>query len=227
MTDDANFKNANSGLTRAGFITALAGLGVGIATPAFAARNAAAEQYVQANASAALAALGRGDAATRQAEFGRLMNRFADVPSIASYVLGRYAVQLRANQALRTEWVSTFRDYSMAVYEDQLDRYRGNAIRVTGSIERVAGSDVIVASEVAPRGSQRPLPVRWRILRRGQEWKVVDVSLVLEGNEIWLAQQQQRDFLAQLDRTRGDISALITSVRATTAQMRARIRARA
>lgn len=215
-------------LTRASLLAGLIGGALTLtAAPALAARNPAAEQYVQTNASAALQALSdRSSAAAREQAFLRLMIQFADVPRIANYVLGRYAVQLRADAALRREWIAVFQDYSTAVYEDQLDRYRGNSIRVTGSIERVPGQDVIVATEVAPRGQARPLPVRWRILRSGDAWKVLDVSLVLDGNEIWLAQQQQRDFLSQLDRNRGDIRALIASVRATTAEMRARIRAR-
>jgi hypothetical protein len=54
----------------------------------------------------------------------------------------------------------------------------------------------------------------------------VDVSLVLEGNQIWLAQQQQRDFLAQLDRNNGDIPGLMSSIRELTASMRDRVMAR-
>jgi ABC-type transporter MlaC component len=68
--------------------------------------------------------------------------------------------------------------------------------------------------------------VQWRLLRSGDAWKVVDVSLILEGNQIWLAQQQQRDFLAQLDRNNGNIRSLMTELRTVTASMRERITAR-
>lgn len=64
--------------------------------------------------------------------------------------------------------------------------------------------------------------MQWRILKQGNVWKVVDVSLVLEGNEIWLAQQQQRDFLAALEQNNGNIRALITTVRQSTASLRQR-----
>jgi ABC-type transporter MlaC component len=62
-------------------------------------------------------------------------------------------------------------------------------------------------------------------VKRGQAWKVVDVSLVLDRNEVWLAQRQQRDF-ANILGTRGDVRALITAVRQQTETMRARITAR-
>jgi phospholipid transport system substrate-binding protein len=117
-------------------------------------------------------------------------------------------------------------NYAVAVYQDQLDQFRGNSIKVTGSVDRVPDKDIIVTTDMLARGQTKPLPVKWRLLKSGETWRVMDVALVLEGNEVWLAQQQQRDFLAQLDKSKGDIRALITSVRALTKSMRARISAR-
>jgi phospholipid transport system substrate-binding protein len=154
------------------------------------------------------------------------MAQFSDMPRIANFVLGRYGSQLRADASLRSEWTRTFQDYAIAVYEAQLSRYSGSAIRVTGSTERIAGRDVIVTSELTPRDGGRAMTVQWRILRSGDAWKVVDVSLLVDGNQIWLAQQQQRDFLAQLDANNGNIRGLMSSLRETTASMRQRAVAR-
>lgn len=198
------------------------------AAPASSAADPAAEQYVATNANEALKTLSdRGlSAADRQARFRTLMQRFADVPSISNFVLGaNAAAQLRADPALAREWNQVFMDYSVAVYEDQLDQFRGNAVTVTGSLERIPGRDVVVKSTITPRGASQAMPVQWRIVKRGAEWKVVDVSLVLERNEVWLAQRQQRDF-ANILGARGDVRALITAVRQQTADMRARIAAR-
>lgn len=215
--------------TRTAILAAILTLGVSaIAPPALAARNADAEAYVQENAAAALRTLGDRTVSTaqRQQTFNQLMSRFADMPRIANFVLGRYGAQLRSDTALRAEWTRAFQEYAVAVYEAQLDRYNGGVVRVTSSVERVPGRDVIVMSEITPRGSNRPLPVQWRLLRSGEVWKVVDVSLLIEGNEIWMAQQQQRDFLAALDRSNGNIQALITQIRGQTAAMRDRVLAR-
>lgn len=214
---------------------ALLASGAGLAAlaasgPALAARVPELEAYVETNARQALAALSDRSLspAGRQQAFGALMQRFANVPSVASFVLGRYARAMRADAELWRRWLTVFTEYSMAVYEDQLDQYRGNAIRVTGSTERTAGRDVIVRTEIAGAANGRPLPVQWRMLRSSDGvWRVVDVSLILDGNEIWLAQQQQRDFLAELDRSRGDLPGLIRTVEQTTATLRARIAARA
>ncbi len=214
--------------TRASFFAGALALIVAAATPAYAARNAEAEQYVQTNAATALATLSNGSmsATQRRQTFYRLMAQFADMPRIATFVLGRYSTQLRADAALRTEWQSVFQDYAIAVYEDRLQRFNGATLRVTGSTERIAGRDVIVQSQLVPSDGEQPTTVQWRLLRSGDVWKVVDVSLVLEGNQIWLAQQQQRDFLAALDRTNGDLRMLISEVRQLTTSMRSRIASR-
>lgn len=207
-------------LTRAAFLAAMTGAAMLATAPlAHAARDTAAEEYVQTNAQAALHSLSP-DAPTQQ--FYQLMARFSDMPRIANFVLGRYSTQLRADPTLRQQWNQSFADYAIAVYQARLNRYSGANVRVVNSIERVPGRDVIVVSEITPRGGTRPLPVQWRILKTGDVWKVVDVSLILEGNEIWLAQQQQRDFLARLDSNNGDIRALIANVNGMTASLRQR-----
>jgi phospholipid transport system substrate-binding protein len=216
-------------ITRSAFLAGIVALGLVAGAPEALAqtRNTDAERYVQENATAALSTLGnRSMSATqRRQTFNRLMSEFADMPRIANFVLGRYSSQLRSDASLRTEWTRTFQEYSIAVYEDRLETFNGSAIRVIGSTERVAGRDVIVNTQLTPR-SGRPQTVQWRLLRSGDAWKVVDVSLILEGNQIWLAQQQQRDFLAQLDRNNGNIRSLMTELRTVTASMRERITAR-
>jgi ABC-type transporter MlaC component len=111
-------------MTRAAFLAAATASMFAVATPALAARNSDAEQYVQANAAEALRTLGDRSVAAgaRRQTFHTLMARFADMPRIAAYVLGRYSTQLRADAGLRSDWTRTFQEYSIAVYEDRLER---------------------------------------------------------------------------------------------------------
>ncbi len=216
-------------LTRAGFIATIAGAALLAAAPAaFAARDAGAEQYVQTSAAGALAALGNHHVSSdeRHTTFQHLIAELADMPRIAFFVLGRYSSQLRADPQLRADWYRTFEEYSIATYEDKLDTFSDSALRVVGSVENVPGQDVTVVSEMTQRGAARPTRVQWRLLKSGSAWKVTDVALGVDGNDIWLAQQQQRDFLAALDRNHGDIRALMTDVTQLTARMRQRIVAR-
>lgn len=212
--------------TRATLLSAMLSVAALVAAPAaYAERNAEAEAYVQTNATSALQALANTSPTARTQTFTTLMTRFADMPRIASFVLGRYSTQLRTDAALRADWNRVFQDYAIASYESNLTRYSANAIRVTNSVERVPGRDVIVRSEIA-QPSGRPMPVQWRLMRTGESWKVVDVSLVLDGSEIWLAQQQQAEFLAALDRLNGNIRGLMTNLQTQTTTMRERAASR-
>jgi ABC-type transporter MlaC component len=213
-------------VTRATFLSGLVGLGaLAVAPDALAARNAEAERYVEQNAAAAFAALGNTQVSSsqRRQTFHRLMSQFADMPSIAAFTLGRYGGTLRSDAALRTEWVQTFTEFAIATYEAQFDAMSGSAVDVTGSTERIAGRDVVVDSQLRNRSGE-PIRVQWRVLRSGNGWKVLDAAVGRDG--VWLAQFQQRQFLAQLDRNRGDIRALMSDIRTRTASLRERAVAR-
>ncbi|MBU6372475.1 MAG: ABC transporter substrate-binding protein [Alphaproteobacteria bacterium] len=204
------------------------GVTMAAATPAFA--DKAAEDYVAKNAPMALAALNaKGQSPTeRQVAFGKLFDQFADLPRIADFVLGRYARTARADPALYAEWIAAYRDYSIAVYQDQLDQYRGNTIRILpGSKDATINGRFysVVRSEIL-RPGQKPLQVQWRLLRGTDgAFRVVDVAVQFDENIVWLAIQQQADNLAFLDRNKGDVRALLADVKRQTATMRARIAA--
>ena len=61
---------------------------------------------MQTNATAALAALANANATQRRQQFQHLMTQFADMDRIATYMVGRYSPQLRADQTLRREFLS-------------------------------------------------------------------------------------------------------------------------
>lgn len=214
--------------TRRIFAAVMFGAVVANATPAFA--DKAAEDYVAKNAPMALAALNaKGQTATeRQIAFGKLFDQFADLPRVADFVLGRYARTARADPALYADWVAAYRDYSIAVYQDQLDQYRGNQIRILpGSKDATINGRFysVVRSEIL-RPGQKPMQVQWRLLRGTDgAFRVVDVAVQFDDNIVWLAIQQQADNLAFLDRNKGDVRALLAEVKRKTATMRARITA--
>ncbi len=196
------------------------------ATPAAADKSA--EDYVATNAQAVLTSLSAGgSSAERRQKFGVLMDKFADTPRIAEFVLGKYARTARADPALYGEWRKTFRNYAMAVYETQLDAYRGREIKVSpGSKDTVINGRTysVVSSQIITQSGQ-PFLVNWRLLQQpDKSWKVVDVALKLEDNVIWLAIQQQQEFLARLDRNGGDVAKLMADVKALTAKMNAEAR---
>ena len=173
---------------------------------------------MEQNATMALRALGDRslDEAHIREAFGRLILEFADLPRISTFVLGAYAGRVRQDPRVAQEWMETFRAFTVASYADRLRAYAGRPVRATGSVERVPGQDVVVRTEIAGDSAQPVRVVQWRMLRSSAQWKVVDVAVVLDGNEIWLAQQQKSQFTSILGRNGGDVRALIANVRQIT-----------
>jgi phospholipid transport system substrate-binding protein len=193
--------------------------------PGVALADVSAEQFVARQGNAALATLSNRtlNPSARQTQFRTLFLQLADLQAISSYVLGpNGARRIRSEPALNADWTAAFVDYCVAVYEDQLDQFRGNEMKVVKSTDRVPGRDVIVETQIVPRGRTQPMTVEWRLLKRGTDWKVVDASLVIEDSRIWLAQQQRTEFQTVLG-TRADVPALIQRIRQQTATMRQRI----
>src|SRR5262249_7321368 len=152
-------------------VLALAGgfaLAAAIVAPASA--NQATEAYVQANAQQVLTGLAQAkNADQRRAEFSALMDKFADMPRVGDYVLGKYARTARADPALYKEWQATFKEYGLAVYEDQLDQYRGRTIKVLPGSEDTTingrAYSVVKSQIVLPTG--QPFLVNWRLIQNG------------------------------------------------------------
>ncbi len=180
------------------------------ATPAFAQaeRDASAEGFVQTQASRALQILSSGEnTAQKKADFRAFVDQVADVPRISGFVLGKYRRTITPGQY--ADFSDAFRGYANGVYESRLGQYRGQGLKVTGSIVRKPG-DVVVSSQVT--GGGKPANVQWRVVRAGSGWRVVDVNVA----GVWLALTQQQDFVSTLDNNRGDIGVLIGQLRTQT-----------
>ncbi|MEM6946584.1 MAG: ABC transporter substrate-binding protein [Pseudomonadota bacterium] len=177
------------------------------------------ETYVEENANEVLRTLNDPelDAADRTAAFAQYMDQFTDLDAVSNFVIGRYSRTF--SEAELDEYRSAFRTYALAVYENELDRYRGERVEVIGSFDR-SPRDTIVNTRI-PREGGPPMDVRWRVLKRDDAFQVVDVGLNIEGNLIWLAIEQRAQFLALLDRTNGSANALVAKIQEMTATLEA------
>ena len=175
------------------------------------------EAYVEENANIVLDTLNDPalDAEARTAKFAEYMNEFTDLDAVSNFVIGKYARQFSEEELAR--YRKAFRDYALAVYENELDRYRGERVEVQGSVDR-SPRDSIVDTRI-PREDGQAMDVRWRVLNRNGEYQVVDVALNIDGNLIWLAIEQRAQFLALLDRTGGSVDALIGKIEEMTASL--------
>ncbi|MCZ4296530.1 MlaC/ttg2D family ABC transporter substrate-binding protein [Henriciella marina] len=197
---------------------AVAALVMAAATsPVFA--DAKTESFVEENANEVLEALNDPSLSREERTelFSGYMEEFADFNAVSRFVIGRYANRFTPQELSRFQ--SAFRNYALAVYENELDAYRGEQVFVDRSIDRTP-SDSIVDTRI-PRADGQEMNVRWRVLKRNGEYQVVDVALNVNGNLIWLAIEQQAQFLSLLDRTNGSADALIRKIEQMTREVRA------
>jgi phospholipid transport system substrate-binding protein len=194
------------------------------APAAFADRKS--ESFVEANANTVLKSLNDASISSsdRSARFGTYMTQFAHLPSIARRVLGVHGRSL--SEADFQRYYVAFQRYAIAVYEVQLDQFRGEAIRVTGSTDIDARRSQ-VRTLIKSTQSGKDVEVVWDVLaaQDGATYRVRDVGLNLDGSLLWLAQDQQSQFEAFLDRNNGDVNKLITKINQMTQDMEARKRA--
>lgn len=185
------------------------------AMPAFA--DATTEEYVRTNANDVLASLNAPGLTSdeRRAKFQGYMDEFTNLDAVAKFVIGKYAKRFTPEEM--DAYLITFRSYALAVYEFYFNEYRGRDVKVMGSTDRNA-RDSIVDTEIV-RSDGQELEVRWRVLNRGGKYQVVDVALNAEGNLIWLAIEQQAQFLSILDQNNGSVDALNAKINSMTDEL--------
>jgi phospholipid transport system substrate-binding protein len=190
------------------------------AMPAFA--DARTEAYVQKNASEVLKSLNNPElsAAQRTAAFSAYMDKFTNLDAVSNFVIGKYS--RRFTEAELARYRKAFRAYALAVYEYQLDAYRGEAVVVKNSVDR-SETDSIV-NTVIKRQDGKDMDVRWRVQGKEGSYQVVDVALNLDGNLIWLAIEQRAQFIALLDNNNGSADKLIKKIDSMTADLKAKKR---
>lgn len=195
---------------------AAASLAALAAGPALA--DAQTEAYVAENANEVLKALNNPSlsATERTKAFNQYMDEFTDMRAVSNFAIGKYARRFSEDELSR--YRDAFRTYALTVYEVQLDQYRGEEVKVTGSTDRNERDSIV--DTVIRRSDGKDMDVRWRVLTRNGEYQVVDVALNLEGNLIWLAIEQRAQFLALLDRNNGSADELISKINGMTKKLR-------
>ncbi|MEO0465894.1 MAG: ABC transporter substrate-binding protein [Pseudomonadota bacterium] len=132
------------------------------------------------------------------------LTEMVDSHAIASFALGRHKASI--DDVAFDQFKSAFTGFLEQTFSDHAHRFEGATIRVTGSNDRSA-RDSIVTTQVSLPGVA-PETVRWRVLNRDGEWKIVDVQV--QG--LWLAIEQRAQVAAVLDRENGRIDAAIEAL---------------
>jgi phospholipid transport system substrate-binding protein len=148
--------------------------------------------------------------AERERQFRALFEEGFDVNEIARFVLGPY--WRTATDAQRAEFVKLFEDYVVHAYTVRFNAYAGQQLKVLGA--RPEGDNAwVVQSQIAlPNSNQPPVRVDWRVTKRGDTYKIADVTV--EGVSMALTQRQE--FASVIQRNGGQLEALLKVLREKT-----------
>ncbi|SHH06553.1 phospholipid transport system substrate-binding protein [Cognatiyoonia sediminum] len=138
-------------------------------------------------------------------QFGQILNRYADVPTIARYCLGVDARRATASQM--AQYTDAFQDYIASKYGRRFREFVGGEVRVVGS--EAVKSWVEVETTVLLRG-RSPLQMDWHVSNRSG--RNAFFNFIIEGVNMLLTEREEIG--AMLDRRRGSIDALISDMKA-------------
>jgi phospholipid transport system substrate-binding protein len=187
------------GLARRGvFIAFAALLAFGATSPAFA--NPDAEAFTQRLIDQGVQILRASNDPQRKTKFRDFITQYADVQKTAYFTLGNY--RRTAAPADLSAFVNAFRDYAIAIYESQLEKYKGESLKVVGSLDNKPGDYIVKTVVDGP--SKDPLRIDFRLAGGNAAYKFYDISV--EG--AWLAISQQEQFKTFLEQNRGNVPAL-------------------
>jgi phospholipid transport system substrate-binding protein len=130
--------------------------------------------------------------------------RSIDVATVARFALGKHARRVTEDEQAR--FTAALSHFLSETFRDNSDKFRDADIRVIGSKD-LKPTDSIVETRVTQKG-QDPMTVRWRVISREGEWRVVDVEVL----GLWLAIEQRAQISAILDRPRATIDDAIAAL---------------
>ena len=150
----------------------------------------------------------------RRAKFRDFITQYADARKTALFTLGNY--RRGANDADIEAFVTAFTAYATAVYESRLDQYKGQTLKVVGSIDNKA-NDVTVNMIVVDPNATNPLRVAFRLLGGNNNYRFVDIQV----DGIWLSIDQREQFAAFLSKNNGSIPRLTAHLQTQAQQIMA------
>jgi phospholipid transport system substrate-binding protein len=169
--------------------------------------NPATESFIQKNFDQGYAILNNMSLSDtqRREQFRSLLLGLAATRRIALFTLGQYAMGAAPGDV--DSFVQAFTNYSFAVYEKGLNRYQGQALKVTSSSDRAADDSMVQAEIVNPsQASAQTFKVGFRV-RHNEAGQPTITDLVVDG--VSLATTERDEFTAYLQSHNGSIPELV------------------
>ena len=196
-------------------VIALAGL-LWSQTAEAATRDLKAEAFVQDLTNDARAVLSSSTLTLDQqkAAFRLIVLDAMDFRRIGLFTLAAYRRRLNPEQL--DEFLDTFDDYAIRIYESRLGDYSGERIDVSGSLvrrETKSGHEIIVNSVARFTDGSEPMPINWRLLEHDGKYQIIDIQVI----GVWMALEQRAQFNSIMTRHGGDVRSLINHLKGRSA----------
>lgn len=145
--------------------------------------------------------------------FRKYFNDHFAVSGIGKWILGRH--WRKASEAERTEYLKLFEDLMVVSYVDRFAAYVGEPLRINKALVQDE-KNITVFSEIQQENSTAPVRVDWRVGRKEDILKVVDV--VIEGTS--MSNTLRSDFGSIIRQRGGKVAGLLEALREKTIKLR-------
>ena len=151
----------------------------------------------------------------RSRQFRIFLAGFMDARRIGIFTLGQYANS--SSKADIDAFIAAFTDYTAAVYERRLNKYKDQILKVTGSSARAA-DDVVVNCEATDPAHPNNPPYKVAVrIRKAADGRFILTDLNVEG--VWQSISQRAEFTAFLQQHGGNNQELTNHLKQQTQQL--------
>jgi phospholipid transport system substrate-binding protein len=180
---------------------------------------ATAQDFVRSCVDSSLSILNNASLTREQkdAQFRTFLLSITDLSGIADYTLG--ATKRTTSPEDLAAFESAFRDYAIAAYETQFDRFSGQTLKIVRAVPLAERITVVSTKLIQPnpRSNKQPLDVDFRIFGTAGNFLVGDVT-VMNIDLAITVQDQFQNFLWQ---HKNDVKALTAEIVRRTQKMTA------
>lgn len=142
--------------------------------------------------------------------FRTLFKKFFDIPAIARFTVGRFWKMGQPDE--QTKFMTAFEDVIVYTWSRRFSEYNGQTLQVQSTAPD--GTDGALVNSTIVGKETQPVAVAWRLRKREDGWRVVDV--IIEGVSMAVTYRQEyAGILAQ----QGGFGGLITQVQTQAADL--------
>ena len=156
------------------------------------------EAYIQTVAKELVSEVNRGGSVSR---YKSLLNRYADMPRIANFSLGKYRKSISNSQ--RSQYVRLMSDHIAKIFKQNTNAFKGASLKVLNSKKGRSNQFLVRSKLTLPTGSATQ--VNWKVAQKGSRFRIYDVSF----GGVWMGSNRRATFTSVLKKNNGDINALL------------------